>query len=298
MIYTITLNPSIDYSMTVKDMNVTKINRSEEELSSFGGKGINVSAMLGNLGIDSTALGFSGGYTGMEIERLCKRCGIACDFVKIREDSRINVKILSESECAINGKGPMIYLEEEEELLKKLSALSEKDMVILSGNAPESESGKLLENVMEAVSHTIFVADMDGVNLDLAIDKRPYLIKPNEYELAALFGKERFLEEREIIAAAANLRDEGVKNVLVSCGGSGAILAAEDGNFYKIKAPEVQVVNTVGAGDSLLAGFVAARERGKPFDFSLALAVASGSATAASSGIAEGEMVLSLLADM
>ncbi len=297
MIYTVTLNPSIDYSMTVRGMSVAKINRSESELSAFGGKGINVSAMLGNLGVESTVLGFVGGYSGSEIERLSRRAGLLCDFVKIREDSRINVKIISDEETAINGKGPMIYLEEEEALLEKLRGLSHEDTVILSGKAPESESGNLLENVMDAISHTRFVADMDGKALELAIGRAPYLIKPNEYELAALFGKER-LSEQELLAAVNTLREDGVGNVLVSCGGEGALLAADDGKFYKIKAPVVDVVNTTGAGDSLLAGFIAGRTQGQEIGFSLALAVAAGSATAASCGIADGESVLSLLSEM
>ena len=196
MIYTITLNPSIDYSMSVKDMSALKINRSEGEVSAFGGKGINVSAMLKNLGVDSTVLGFAGGYTGREIERLCVRQGLFCDFVKIREDSRINVKVISEKECAINGKGPMIYLEEEEELLKKLSAISEEDIVILSGKAPESESGNLLEKVIEAVSHTIFVADMDGASLDFAIEKLNNLLPKTTTILVD--GKEKIVLNAEV----------------------------------------------------------------------------------------------------
>lgn len=297
MIYTITLNPSIDYSMTVKNMKVSEINRSEEELSVFGGKGINVSAMLKNLGVESTVLGFVGGYTGSEIERLCKRSGLTCDFVKIREDSRINIKITSETETAINGKGPMVYLEEEEELLSKLRGLSSEDTVILSGSPPESESGKLLENILDAISHTRFVADMDGEKMRLAIEKKPYLIKPNEYELAGLFGKEKMSDE-ELVSAAASIREGGVGNVLLSLGGKGAVLSADDGKIYKIKAPSVSVVNTTGAGDSLLAGFLAAKAQGQETGFSLALAVAAGSATAACFGIADGESVLSVLADM
>ena len=297
MIYTITLNPSIDYFMTVKDMEAGKINRSLAEYSHFGGKGINVSAMLLNLGVSSTVLGFAGGYTGREIERLCKRQGIKCDFTSIREDSRINIKVVSEKECAINGKGPFIYLEEEEALLSKLSEISPEDTVILSGKAPESESGNLLRNIVDAISHTRFIADMEGDALSYAIEKGAYLVKPNEHELSALFGKVSMTDE-EIAAAANSLRGDGAKNVLVSLGERGALLAAEDGNIYKMRAPSVEAVDTTGAGDSLLAGFVAAVSQGQEMSFALALSVAAGSATAGKVGIADGESVLSVLSEM
>ncbi|MBQ9985372.1 MAG: 1-phosphofructokinase family hexose kinase [Oscillospiraceae bacterium] len=295
MIYTVTLNPSVDYSMHPASLCEGGINRSEYEFHTFGGKGINVSAMLSALGTENVALGFVGGFSGHEIERLATRAGVSCDFCEITDTSRINVKVLYKTETAINGKGPFIRLEEEADLLRKLGSLSSDDTVILSGSAPESESGCLLENVIDAASHTRFIADMEGQALLSAIEKKPFLIKPNEDELAALFGK-RSLSEGEIAAAARELRERGVGNVLVSRGGEGALLAAEDGNLYKICAPKVEVVSTVGAGDSFLAGFVAGYDRG--FEFALALATAAGSATAANDGIADGTAVMAVFAGM
>lgn len=295
LIYTVTLNPSIDYSMHPSAFCEGGINRSREEFHTFGGKGINVSAMLSALGTENTALGFIGGFSGKEIERLARRRGILCDFCEIREPSRINVKLIYENETAINGKGPFITLEEESALLQKLSSLSADDTVIVSGSAPESESGALLENVISAASETRFIADMEGESLRTAIKHKPYLIKPNEEELASLFGKASLTDE-ELVSAACELRSGGVGNVLVSRGGKGAFLAADDGRLYKIRAPHVDVLSTVGAGDSFLAGFLAGMAQG--FQFALALATASGSATAACTGIADADAVMNIFATM
>ncbi len=295
MIYTVTLNPSVDYSVFSESFRTGEINRSEREVHSFGGKGINVSAMLKNLGTKSRALGFIGGFSGHEIERLAARAGVECDFCEIREPSRINVKIISDTESAVNGKGPFIRLEEERALLEKISSLTKDDTVVISGSAPESESGALLENVLDAASRAQLVADMDGAALKAAIERNPYLIKPNREELSALFGK-KSMTDNEVAAAAVALRRDGVENVLVSLGGSGALLASSDGNVYRVAAPQVDVVSTVGAGDSFLAGFLAGLSHGE--QFALALASAAGSATAACECIADAEAVMSLFAQM
>ncbi len=295
MIYTVTLNPSVDYSVFPERFRAGEINRSEREVHSFGGKGINVSAMLANLGVESTALGFIGGFSGREIERLAMRAGVKCDFCGIGEPSRINVKIISDTESAVNGKGPFICLEEENALLEKLATLTEEDTVIVSGSAPESESGALLKNVLDSTENARLVVDMDGASLKYALTKRPYLIKPNHEELCALFGKAK-MSDNEVAAAAAELREEGISNVLVSLGGRGALLASSDGNIYRVAAPQVDVVSTVGAGDSFLAGFLAGEERGA--QFALALASAAGSATAACEGIADAADVMGIFARM
>ncbi|MBQ8003898.1 MAG: 1-phosphofructokinase family hexose kinase, partial [Oscillospiraceae bacterium] len=287
MIYTVTLNPSVDYSVFPTEFHAGEINRSEREVHSFGGKGINVSAMLANLGVESCALGFIGGFSGKEIERLATRAGIACDFIKTQDPSRINIKIISDTETAVNGKGPFIRIEEERELILKLSRLTEEDTVVVSGSAPESESGSLLENVLDAATCARLIVDMDGAALKYAIEKQPYLIKPNYDELCALFGKAE-MRDNEIASAAAHLRRGGVKNVLVSLGGQGAVLASSDGNIYRVRAPHVDVISTVGAGDSFLAGFLAGEERGA--QFALSLASAAGSATAACERIADAEV--------
>ena len=295
MIYTVTLNPSIDYSVFPAEFRAGEINRSEREVHSFGGKGRNVSAMLANLGAESRALGFVGGFSGREIERLATRAGVECDFCEISEPSRINVKIISDTESAVNGKGPFIRLEEEQELLDKLSSLSEEDTVVVSGSAPESESGALLQNVLDAVGKARLVVDMDGAALKYALIKKPYLIKPNYEELCALFGKAE-MSDNEIASAAAGLRGNGVGNVLVSLGGRGSILASDDGNIYRVVAPQVDVVSTVGAGDSFLAGFLAGEGRGA--QFALSLASAAGSATAACEKIADAADVMEIFARM
>ena len=295
MIYTVTLNPSIDYLMHPAAFSAGTINRSEYEKHTYGGKGINVSAMLANLGVKSRALGFIGGYSGEEIEHLARRAGIECDFCKICEPSRINVKICSTPETEINGKGPFIRIEEERALLEKLHELGEEDTVIISGSAPDSESGVLVENVLDACGIARIVADMSGESLRSAIMRRPYLIKPNIAELCELFGTDGMTEE-EVAGAARELRSRGVRNVAVSLGEKGAILASEDGKVYRMRAPRIEVVSTVGAGDSFLAGFLAGEKNSS--EFALALGVAAGSATASCDGIADGALVMEIFSRM
>jgi len=295
VIYTITLNPSIDYLMYPGSFSAGAINRSTEERCSFGGKGLNVSAVLTSLGVPNVALGFAGGFSGKEILRLAKRSGIECDFCEVSENSRINVKIIAEEETAINGVGPFVRLEEEEALLKKLSRLTDEDMIILSGKGVSSESGELLQNILKASCGAHLVADMEGDDLLLATDKEPFLIKPNREELLAIFG-EKDTSDESVTRCALALRDRGADNVLVSLGSDGAILVCDDGHIYRCRAPKVEVKSTVGAGDSCLAGFIAGYEKGP--STALALAMAAGAATAASERIASGEEILNILQQM
>ncbi len=295
MIYTITLNPSIDYLMYPKSFSDGKINRSEKEIANFGGKGLNVSSVLSSLGVENRALGFAGGFSGREIIRLAHRAGIECDFCEIAEDSRINVKIISDSETAINGSGPLVRLEEEKKLLLKLSALSSEDTVIVSGKSAMSESGNLLRGIIDTVSHTRLIADMEGDDLLYATEKGAFLIKPNREELLALFGEEDTSDET-VVRCAGKLKELGAENVLVSLGGDGAILLSDDGKVYRMRAPQIEVKSTVGAGDSCLAGFVAGYEKGP--EFALSLAMAAGAATTASEGIASAEEIIGVLSEM
>lgn len=295
MIYTVTLNPSIDYSVYPECFRTGEILRSQYEKYTFGGKGLNVSAILTRLGVENCALGFCGGFSGREIERLARRAGILCDFCEIFETSRINVKIISEEESAINALGPMIRLSEEEKLLEKLSGLSGDDTVIISGKSPQSESGRLLENVIEAASKSRLIADMEGKDLSLALSEKPFLVKPNKEELSAFFGKESMSGD-EVVVYARKLKELGAQNVFVSLGKDGALLVAEDGQVYRAKAPEVKAVSTVGAGDSCLAGFVAGYDRG--YEFALALAMAAGAATAQSPYLAEAEEIMQIFSQM
>ncbi len=295
VVYTITLNPSIDYLMYPKSFSAGATNRSDCESALFGGKGLNVSYVLSALGVKNRALGFAGGFSGKEIIRLATRAGIECDFCETAEDSRINVKVMADTETAINGKGPFVRQSEEDALLEKLAGLSEEDTVILSGKGVESESGALLQSITEAVSHTRFIADMEGDDLLYAIEKKPFLIKPNREELLAIFGGADASDET-VAGYARELQKKGAENVLVSLGGDGAILASDDGKIYRCRAPHVEVVSTVGAGDSCLAGFVAGYEKGA--EFALSLAMAAGAATAASEGIADAEEILKILSEM
>ncbi|MBR5543214.1 MAG: 1-phosphofructokinase family hexose kinase [Oscillospiraceae bacterium] len=295
MIYTVTLNPSIDYLMYTERFASGAVNRSIREKVNFGGKGLNVSSMLENLGKKSTALGFLGGFTGKEILRLAKCAGINCEFCEISGMSRINVKIYGEEESAINGKGPFITLEEEAALCKKLSALSGDDTVVISGKSAESESGKLLENVLRAAAHTRLVVDMAGEDLTSAIEERPFLIKPNYDEFVSLFGASE-MDEETIYRSAEKLLLRGVKNILLSMGERGAMFFSGKGKIYRVRAPKVEVKSTVGAGDSLLAGFLAGYNDGIPL--ALSLAVAAGSATAGSEGIADGAEVIRFFSEM
>lgn len=296
MIYTLTANPSLDYLVYADGFKAGKINRSTSEKLLCGGKGINVSVMLSRLGVQNTALGFVGGFVGREIERLVKAEGVICDFTEIFETSRINVKIFSQDETALNARGPHVSEEEQNELFEKLSALEEDDMLVFSGKLTAgAEKEELLTKALSANRRPKLAVDMEGEDLKTAIEYRPYLIKPNVDELCGIFGTDR-MDENDIASAARKLQKEGCENVLVSRGKDGAILASDDGNIYRIKAPQGRVISTVGAGDSMLAGFLAGISRGA--QYALALGTAAGSATAFSEGLAGAEEVCGVLCSM
>mgnify|MGYP004657736577 CR=1 FL=1 len=294
MIYTLTANPSLDYLLYAESFNAGKINRSRSEKLICGGKGINVSVMLSRLGVRNTALGFVGGFVGEEIKRLVRAEGVICGFTEISHNSRINVKIFSESETALNACGPFVSEEEENVLLERLAELGEDDTLVFSGKLAGDSVG-FLEKTLSINRKPKLVVDMEGEDLKKAIEYRPYLIKPNEEELCALFGTD-CMDEEKTAAAASKLRREGCENVLVSRGESGAILASDDGNIYRIKAPRGKVISTVGAGDSMLAGFLAGISRGA--EYALALGTAAGSATAFSEDLADSETVCRVLCSM
>ncbi len=286
MIYTVTTNPALDYLMYTESAKLGQVNRSTSERIFVGGKGINVSIILSRLGVLNTALGFAGGFTGDEICRRIALAGVLCDFVRTDGQSRINVKLRSDEETAINGKGPLVSYADEEKLLEKLRLAGEGDIVVISGASANSESGKLTENILKAASKAKIVADMEGDELLMSLPYEPLLIKPNAEELAQIFGKDE-LRDEEIVSCAFELREKGARNVLVSLGSRGAILAAEDGGIYRKEALRGEVKSTVGAGDSMVAGFISALPLG--YRRALEVAVAAGSATAFSDDLASVE---------
>ncbi len=296
MIYTVTLNPSLDYVVQVQDFHAGAVNRTNGEAIFAGGKGINVSLMLKTLGYETKATGFLSGFTGKEIRRLLSEEGLDEEFLFVENGfSRINVKLKSGEETEINGAGPMISTEEKEALLEKLEAMvSDGDTLVLSGSAPRSLPSDIYEELIRRVSskRVRIVADVSGERLRGILPLRPFLIKPNHHELGELFGYEIGSKE-DAVVYASKLCEQGAENVMVSLAEDGAVLVTHDGT-YSAEAPKGIAVNSVGAGDSAVAGFLAGWHETKDPMRALALAVAAGSATAFSEGIGNKTSVLSL----
>lgn len=296
MIYTVTFNPALDYVIRVKNFTPGTVNRTCEEHIFYGGKGINVSAVLAELGFQSTALGFIAGFTGDEIERGAATLGFASDFIRVSEGmSRINVKLKSEEESEINGMGPVIRDQDVEQLFEKLDGLNKGDVLVLSGSIPSSMDDRIYETIM---------ARLDGRGVRIVVDAEknllmnvlayhPFLIKPNNYELGDMFGRELHSEE-EIISCARRLQEMGAANVLISMAGDGAILVTEDGTVYKQGVCRGVVKNSVGAGDSMVAGFLAGYLEQKDYRHALKLGTAAGGATAFSDGLGTKEEIMNL----
>ena len=296
MIYTVTLNPSLDYLADVKDFHTGEVNRSTGEVILPGGKGINVSLMLKSLGCESVATGFLAGFTGAEIRRLLSESGISESFLCLKNGfSRINVKLRGGEETEINGAGPSVSEEEQEALLGFLEqTVTEGDTLVLSGSVPRSLPSDIYGKIICRISdkNVRIVADVSGNLLEGILPYRPFLVKPNHHELGELFGC-RIRSREEAAFYARKLIEQGAENVLVSLAGDGAVLVTRDAVCYA-DAPKGTVVNSVGAGDSAVAGFLAGGLSAHDPEHALALAVAAGSATAFSEGIAEAEKVFSL----
>lgn len=297
MIYTVTFNPSLDYVVTVRHFIEGIVNRTGEERIVPGGKGINVSMVLKNLGYESTALGFLAGFTGRELQRLLEEKGIATDFITVAEGmSRINVKIRSEQESEINGAGPVIRPEDLAGLYERLDALQAGDILVLAGsvpgNMPVSVYGDMLKRLQKR--DLKLVVDAAGNLLDKVLQYRPFLIKPNHHELGELFGV-TINGKDEAAVYAGKLQERGARNVLVSMAGEGAVLVAEDGRIYRAKAPKGRVRNSVGAGDSMVAGFLAGYLEKGDYADAFRMGVCTGSASAFSDGLATREEVEKLL---
>ncbi len=300
MIYTVTFNPALDYVMRMPSFLPGETNRAESEELQVGGKGVNVSYVLSQLGQESVALGFLAGDTGELLRRRVEAMGVRADFVTLPTgETRINVKVKGQVETELNGRGPDIPPQSMEELLSRLHALHAGDTLVLSGSIPVSLSPHTYEDILRRMSGrgVRCVVDATGELLSLSLPCRPFLVKPNHQELGELLGQILAPDDLPALAAAAQkLRERGAENVLVSLGAHGALLAAADGEIYVQKAPAGTLKNSVGAGDSTVAGFLTAYSQG--CRESLRLAVAAGSATAFSLGLAQGEEILALYQKM
>ena len=298
MIYTVTFNPSLDYVVQVDDFAVGEINRTSTESIYPGGKGINVSLVLQNLGLPSVALGFTAGFSGAEIERLLQEAGCHCDFIAVKAGySRINTKIISGAETALNGQGPQLSEAELAALFNKLRRLTQDDVLVLAGSIPASLPDNIYEQILELLQPvgTRVVVDATGDLLLKVLKYRPFLIKPNHEELGEFFGRGPLLTEEEILAAAQKLQQQGARNVLVSRGANGALLLDENGKLHKQASPKGTLVNSVGAGDSMVAGFLAGYLQTQDYDAALRLGVAAGSASAFKAWLATREDVEKIL---
>ena len=288
MIYTVTFNPALDYVVKVNDFQTGTINRVYQESIFFGGKGINVSVVLKELGVSSVALGFTAGFTGEAIENGVKDQGIATDFIHLPEGmSRINVKMKSQEETEINGQGPDIPEKAIQALFEKLDCLEKNDILILAGSIPNTLPEDIYQQIMARLEdrEVKIVVDATKDLLLNVLQYHPFLIKPNNHELGEMFGVTLETEE-EIITYVKKLQERGARNVLISMAGDGAILVTEAEEIHRMGVPKGTVINSVGAGDSMVAGFTAGYLTTGDYGHALKLGTACGSATAFSEGLA------------
>ena len=297
MIYTVTFNPAIDYVIKVDNLTLGQVNRTTREYIFCGGKGINVSHLLANLGVDSVGLGFIAGFTGDVIESGAKELGFKPDFIRVREGmTRINVKVKSNEESEINGLGPVIHDDELEQMFKKLDELEDGDILVLAGSIPATLPSDVYERIMGRLQGKDIRIVVDATK-DLLLNVlkyHPFLIKPNNHELGDIFGEE--IRERDQLAPyAKKLQEMGARNVLVSMAGEGAVLIAADGQSMGAPAPKGTLVNGVGAGDSMVAGFLTGWMEKKDYVHAFHMGIAAGSASAFSENLATREEVLQVL---
>ena len=296
MVFTVTFNPAIDYVVRIGELKLGATNRSEREEIYFGGKGINVSIVLRELGIPSIALGFTAGFTGEAIEKGLAEMGIDTDFVRLESgNSRINVKIKANAETELNGQGPDIDDKAIAALFEKLDKLSEGDTLILAGSIPPSLPSDIYEQILAKLSTKKIKAVVDATN-DLLLNVlkyKPFLVKPNNHELGEMFGVELENDE-DIEKYARKLQGMGARNVLISMAGDGAMLVDEYGKMHRCGVCRGTVKNSVGAGDSMVAGFTAGSLNGD-YEYALKLGTAAGGATAFSDGLAEKETIEELI---
>lgn len=299
MIYTVTFNPAVDYVVHTGELKIGEVNRSEGEEIYFGGKGINVSIVLHELGVRSRALGFVAGFTGDAIEKGVAGMGIETDFVHLDNGfSRINVKIKSGEETDLNGQGPVIDAAAQERLFQRLDVLEDGDTIVLAGSIPGSMPSDIYERILKYLSGKRIHAVVDATK-DLLLNVlkyKPFLVKPNNHELGEMFGVTLTTNE-EIAEYAARLKQMGAENVLVSMAGDGALLLDADGKAHTCGVCRGTVKNSVGAGDSMVAGFIAGLAKGG-YEYALRLGTAAGGATAFSDGLAQRKDIFRLLEEL
>lgn len=297
MIYTVTFNPALDYVVRLENFQPGETNRTAGDEIQFGGKGINVSTVLRSLGVDSVALGFLAGFTGRELERGLRDAGVKTDFIWLKRGlTRINVKIKAGEETEINGRGPDIPPEALEELFARLDRLREGDVLVLAGSIPAALPEDIYRRILERLKGrgVLSAVDAAGELLRSALPYRPFLVKPNCRELGELFGR-TLTSGAEIEACARQLQAWGARNVLVSMAGDGSLLVDETGECRRLGVPRGRVRNSVGAGDSMVAGFLAGWLNHHDYSAAHRLGAAAGSATAFSDGLAAREDIRALL---
>lgn len=298
MIYTVTFNPSLDYIVHLDELELGHVNRTTTEEMYPGGKGVNVSVVLKNLGVESIALGFIAGFTGDALDWLLKSFGCRADFIRMEQGTtRINVKIKAAQETDINGQGPVITERALRHFYSRIDALADGDTLVLAGSIPATLSPDIYENILSRLSgkKVRTVVDATGELLRNVLKYRPFLIKPNSYELAELFGKKNCKTTAEIIAYARELQKLGARNVLVSRAGDGAVLLSEDGQCHESLPPDGQVINSVGAGDSMVAGFLAGYMETTDYAHAFRLGLCAGSASAFHEWLATREQIMELM---
>jgi 1-phosphofructokinase len=295
MIYTVTLNPSIDYIVNVPHVNLGRLNKMDSDLKLPGGKGINVSRILKELGISTRSLGFLGGFTGDFIKNWLISEGVNTDFIAIQDDSRINIKLKSKEETEINGRGPVISQEEANKLIQQLEQLTEEDLVVLSGSKPPALPENYYLQLVKVIteSNAKFIIDTTGKDLMSSLPFHPLLVKPNKEELSELF-QETIASEDDILVYGKKLLELGAEHVIVSMAGEGALLFTINGIFKGV-SPKGTVKNSVGAGDSMIAGFTGEYMQSNDPVKAFTLGIASGSATAFSDDLAKKDDILSLI---
>lgn len=288
MIFTVTFNPSLDYIVRVDEMRLGTINRTNYEQLLPGGKGINVSIVLGNLGHPSRALGFSAGVTGVALEKLLADAGVDADLVHVKEGfTRINAKVKAVEETELNGQGPRIAPEDVDALFSKLDVLGQDDTLVISGSVPNTLPSDMYEQVMERLAgHGVrIVVDAERDLLTRVLPYRPFLVKPNNHELGDIFGVTLKTRD-EVVPYARRMQEMGAQNVLISMAGEGGVLVAADGQVYQSPAAKGTVVNSVGAGDSCVAGFLAGLMETGSYQTAFRMGLAAGSASAFSDHLA------------
>ena len=293
MICTVTFNPSLDYIVSVEDFKLGLTNRTSSELMLPGGKGINVSIVLKNLGIENTALGFMAGFVGDEIVRRLEEMGVNSDFIGISEGvSRINVKLKSIDGTEINGMGPEISSDKVQELMEKLDTLKKGDVLFLAGSIPSSMPDDMYEKIMERLDGrgVMIVVDATRDLLVNVLKYHPFLVKPNNHELGEIFGVE--LKTRQVVIPyGKKLQEKGARNVLISMAGEGAVLVAENGQVFEKPAPKGKLINGVGAGDSMVAGFMVGWMERQEYEHAFHMGISAGSASAFSENLAAKEEI-------